>query len=47
MKALSENVPDRVEADLKIAVSKGATAPKALPKYQSKTGRPLLLGDLD
>ena len=37
----------RIEADLKIAVSKGTIAPRALPKYQSKTGRPLLLGDLD
>ena len=30
----------RVETNLKVAVSKGTAAPKALPKYQSKTGRP-------
>jgi len=37
----------RVEADLKIAESRGIPARKALPKFRSKTGRPLLLGDLD
>ena len=37
----------KVEVGLKIAVLKSTTAPKALLKYQSKTERPLLLGNLD
>ena len=37
----------RVESDLKEAKRKGITPSKSLPKFCSKTGRPLLLGDLD
>ena len=37
----------KVEADLKEAKAKGITPRKSIPKYESKTGRPLLLGDLD
>ena len=39
--------PIRAEANIKIAVSKGTTAPKALPEYQSKMGQPLLVDDID
>ena len=37
----------RVETELKKAKTKGITPSKSLPKFQSKTGRPLMLGDLD
>ena len=37
----------KVEADLKAAKIKGITPKKVIPKYNGKTCRPLLLGDLD
>ena len=37
----------RVEADLKAAKSKDISPKKAIPRYKIKTGRPLLLVDLD
>jgi len=37
----------KVEADLKTAKSKGISPKPVLPKYESRPGRPLLLGDLD
>ena len=37
----------KVEADLKFAASKGVPIKKSIPKYKSKTGRPLLIGELD
>ena len=37
----------RVEADLKAAKSKGISPKKAISRYGIKTGRPMLLPDLD
>ena len=42
----SQTFRTRVEVSLKIAVLKSAIVPKAPLKYQSKTERSLLLGDL-
>ena len=36
-----------MEADLKSAKAKGLCPKKAIPKYSVKTGRPLMLGELD
>ena len=44
----SRTFRNRVEADLQAARKKGVAPKKAIPKYSTKTGRPLILGeDLD
>lgn len=50
--SLNENTArtfrSRVEADLKAAKKEGVAPKKAIPRYSTKTGRPLMLGeDLD